>query len=111
MNVNKLLIDTLNFLNVPVKQGRYSGSSYPYITFFEVYASDTDFSDNKNETLEHRLQIDLFSKEDTTEYKKKIRKALKSNFYNVTSEDLFDGDINHVIFECYFYEDEEEEEE
>lgn len=110
MSVSELIIDTLSFLNIPVRQGRYGGSSFPYITFFEVYIGDTDFSNDENEILEHRFQIDLFSKEDTTEYKKKIRKALKSNFYNVTSKDLFDGDINHVIFECYFYEEEEEEE-
>ena len=108
MNLSKLVIDTLSYLNISIRQGRYSGSSYPYITFFEVYAGDTDFSDNKNERLEYRLQIDFYCKEDTTKYKKSIRKALKNNFYDVTSKDLFDEDVNHVVFECYFYEEEEE---
>lgn len=110
MNISKLIIDSLNFLNIPVRQGKYSGNNPSYITFFEVYAGDTDFSDNNNETLEHRFQIDLYTTEDITKLKKQIRKALKNNFYNVTSKDFYEEDIKHVIFECYFYEDDEVDE-
>lgn len=109
MSISKLIINTLSFLNIPVRQGRYGGSKTTYIIFFEVYSGDNNFSDDKNESLEHRYQISLYTKEDTTELKKEIRKALKGKFYNVTSKDLFDGDVNQVIFECYFYEDEEED--
>lgn len=109
MSASELIIDTLSFLKIPVRQGRYGGSSFPYIIFFEVNAADSDFSDDENESYEHRFQVSLYAKEDTTKLKKEIRKALKSNFYDVKSRDIFDGDINQVIFECYFYEDEEED--
>lgn len=107
--MNELINECLSFLNIPIRQGEYKGKEFPYITYFEVLCLDTEFSDDKAEREEHRIQIDFWIREDPTEYKKKIRKALKSKFYNITSNDIKDGDIWHIVFDMYHYEEEEEE--
>ena len=72
---------------------------------------DDDYSDDTNETNVHSLQIDLWTKTDPTEIKRKIRKALKSVFDDVTYTDLYEDDTKtfHICFRCYFYEEEEKE--
>lgn len=109
INVNKLIIDTLKEFNIPIRYRLYSGSETTYITFFEMNNFNEDYSDDKNETNVHSLQIDLWTKTDPTELKNKIRKALKEVFYDVTINDLFETDtkVYHIAFRCYLYEEEE----
>lgn len=109
ININKLIIDTLKSLNIPIRYRIYSGDETTYITFFEMNNFDEDYSDDENETNVHSLQIDLWTKTDSTELKNKIRKALKNKFYDVTSNDLYEKDTqtHHIAFRCYFYDEEE----
>lgn len=109
INVNKLIIDTLKEFNIPIRYRLYSGSETTYITFFEMNNFNEDYSDDKNETNVHSLQIDLWTKTDPTELKNKIRKALKEAFYDVTINDFYESDTEtyHIAFRCYFYEKEE----
>lgn len=109
INVNKLIIDTLKEFNIPIRYRLYSGSETTYITFFEMNNFDEDYSDDKNETNVHSLQIDLWSKTDPTSLKNRIKKALKTVFYNVTFNDFYESDTEtyHIAFRCYFYEKEE----
>lgn len=111
MNINQLIIDTLRPLGLDVRYRVYSGSNPTYITFFEVNNIDDDYSDEENETEVHSIQIDLWSSKDVTEIKKKIKQALKSNFTDVTYQDLYETDtkIFHISFRCYFYEEKESE--
>ena len=111
MNINKLIIDTLKPFDLPVKYRFYSGSNSTYITFFEINNFDDEFSNDEEECEVHSLQIDLFTKEDPTNLKKEIKKALKTNFSEVTFQDLYESDtgIFHICFRCYFYEYKEEE--
>lgn len=107
MNINKLIIDTLRPLGLDVRYRVYSGSNPTYITFFEMNNYDEDYSDNENETEVHSLQIDLWSKDDVTQLKEKIKKALKGKFDDVTYTDLYETDtkMHHIAFRCYFYEE------
>ena len=75
----------------------------------EMNNFNEDYSDDKNETNVHSLQIDLWTKTDPTELKNKIRKALKEAFYDVTINDFYESDTEtyHIAFRCYFYEKEE----
>ena len=111
MNINKLLIDTLRPLGLDVRYRVYSGSNSTYITFFELNNMDDDYSDGENEIEVHSLQIDLWSKNDVTQFKKDIKQALKRNFKDVTYQDLYEPDtkIFHIAFRCYFYEEKESE--
>lgn len=88
----------------------YSGSNSTYITFFEMNNYNEDYSDDDNETEVNSLQIDLFSNEDVTKLKKDIKKALESNFCDVTYADLYENDTKtyHIAFRCYFYGEKEE---
>lgn len=108
ININKIIINTLKYLNIPTKYRSYSGKEDTYITFFEINNFDDNYSDDRNETNVHSLQIDLWTKSDPTDLKNKIRKALKEAFYDVTYTDLYETDtkVYHIAFRCYFYEEE-----
>lgn len=107
MNINELVIDTLKHFGLDVRYMSYSGNNTSYITFFEINNIDEDYSDNENETEVHSLQIDLFSKNDVTQLKNDIKKALKRVFVDVTYQDLYEEDTKtfHIVFRCYFCEE------
>jgi hypothetical protein len=109
MNINKLILDTLNPLGYPVRYRVYSGSNPTYITFFEMNNFSDDYSEDAEGTEVHSLQIDLWSTQDVTQIKKDIQQALKAVFYGVTYQDLYENEtkINHIAFRCYFYETKE----
>lgn len=109
MNINNLILDTLNPLGIDVRYRKYSGPNTTYITFFEMNNQDDDYSDNKNETETHSLQIDLFTKSDPTQIKKDIKEELKGTFDDVTYQDFYEEDtqLYHIAFRCYFYEEKE----
>ena len=71
MNINKLIIDTLRPLGLDVRYRVYSGSNPTYVTFFEIQNYNEDYSEDKNETEVCSLQIDLWSKADVTQLKKR----------------------------------------
>ena len=110
MNINKLIIDTLSSFNLPIRYRRYSGNATSYITFFELNNLDDEFSNDEEECEVHSLQIDFFTKNDPNNIKKEIKKALKTNFSEVTFQDLFESDTKyyHICFRCYYYEYKEE---
>lgn len=109
MNINKLVIDTLKPLGIDVRYRVYSGNESTYITFFELSNTNEDYSEDRNETEVHSLQIDLWSKADVTQLKKDIKQALEEVFYDVTFNDLYESDtkVVHIAFRCYFYEEKE----
>lgn len=107
MNINSIVSSVLSNFNIPVRYRKYSGSEPTYITFFEIQNYNEDYSEDINETEVHSLQIDLWSKNDVTQLKKYIKQALKSNFEDVTYQDLYESDTKtyHIAFRCYFYEE------
>lgn len=109
MSINKLIINTLIPLGLDVRYRVYSGSNPTYVTFFEIQNYNEDYSEDKNETEVHSLQIDLWSKADVTQLKKDIKQALEEVFYDVTFNDLYESDtkVFHIAFRCYFYEEKE----
>jgi len=78
----------------------------PYITFFKMNDINEDFSDDVAETEGHSLQIDLFSKKDITDIQETIKQTLKTVFYDVTTQDIYEAETEtyHIAFRCYFYE-------
>ena len=110
MNINKLIISTLSFLNIPITYLIYSGSESTYITFFESNNYGEDYSDDIEEIEVHSIQIDLFTKKDPKELEKKINEALKNKFSGVEYQELYESDtkLHHICFRCYFYEFKEE---
>lgn len=75
--MNKLIIDTLETLRVPVSFQKYNGSESTYITFFcyndrgELYADDEELSTG------YYIQLDIFSRGSYTELKKQVEKLMK----------------------------------
>lgn len=109
ININKIVTDTLSHLNIPIRYRSYSGSKRQYITFFEVNNSEEDYSDDMSETEVFSLQVDLWSKDDPTQLKRLIKKALKSKFYYVNYQDVSVPNLFHIAFRCYYYNYEESE--
>lgn len=112
MNINKYIINSLSELEIPISFREYIGNEKTFITFFEVNNLDDDYSDDENETEVFSLQIDVWTDDDPTDLKKKIKKILKnSGFYDVEYQDgeAIESEF-HVIFRCYYYSDLEEKE-
>lgn len=77
--MNKLIIDTLKPLNVPVEFQVYNGSNIPYLTFFTIDDKGELYADNEEIATGYYIQIDVFSKGSYTELVKKINKLMKKS--------------------------------
>ena len=61
ININTLIFEALQTIGVPVFfQEADEGAEYPYITFFEYNNTPTDFSDDKEDTRTHYIQVDIW---------------------------------------------------
>lgn len=90
--INKLIIDALKPLNIPVAFQKYSGRAETYITFHEYLAAGEEYEDDDEALTAHYIQVDVWSKSDykdlaTDEYDTEAEKPkeqsakLKGNFY------------------------------
>lgn len=106
--INKLLMDALRPLGIPVAFQKYSGKSETYITFYEYLSSGEEFEDDEEAVTAHYLQIDLWSKGDYTELVGQIRNALLlAGFRRLNEIDLYEEDtkIYHKGMKFYYSEE------
>ena len=64
--INKLIIDVLKPLNIPVSFQRYTGKADTYITFHEYFTNGEDYEDDEESLTAHYIQVDVWSKKDYT---------------------------------------------
>jgi len=93
--MNKLIIDTLKSLGVPVAFQKYSGSELKYITFFiyneqgELWGDDTEIQTG------YYVQVDVWSKTDyTTIVDNAITTMRDIGFIRSYATDLYENDTN-----------------
>lgn len=106
--INKLIIDALNPLNIPVCFQRYSGKSETYITFHEYFSGGEDYEDDMESLTAHYVQVDVWSKADYTNIVKNIKELLlKARFKRLNEIDLYEQDtkIYHKGFKFYYLEE------
>ncbi len=106
--INKLIIDTLRPLSIPVAFQKYSGKAETYITFHEYLASSEEFEDDEEALTAHYVQIDLWSKVDYTELVELVRNALlAAGFKRLNEMDLYEEDtkIYHKGMKFYYLEE------
>lgn len=77
--MNKLIIETLKPLKIPIHFRNYSGKEDTYITFFTYLEQEEEFADNETILTGHYIHIDVFSKGNYNEIIKQAEKLLKAN--------------------------------
>lgn len=108
MSVNKLVIDTLKPLNVPVKPHTYTGDKSTYITFFEYLEQGENFADDDEEVTGHYIQVDIWSKGNVLKVSKKVKeKLIKVGFARKSEFEDYESDTK-LFRRCirFFYANE-----
>ncbi|WP_373898826.1 hypothetical protein ACER0A_004810 [Haloimpatiens sp. FM7315] len=106
--INKLIINTLKPLNIPVCFQRYSGKGETYITFHEYFSGGEDYEDDEERLTSHYVQIDVWSKNDYTGLVNEIKNLLNTvGFKRLNEADLYEEDtkIYHKGIKFYYLEE------
>ncbi|PRR84526.1 hypothetical protein [Clostridium vincentii] len=106
--INKLIIDALKPLNIPVAFQRYSGKAQIYITFYEYLATGEEYEDDEEALTAHYIQVDLWSKVDYIDVVKTIKELLlNAGFKRLNEIDLYEEDtkIYHKGLKFYYLEE------
>lgn len=91
--MNKLIIDTLKSLGVPVSFQVYSGAETTYITFFNYLENVESYADNKETSISNYIQVNVFSKGDYTALVNSVLDALKqAGFRRTYVTELYEND-------------------
>jgi hypothetical protein len=90
---------------VPVSFQKYTGTATTYVTFHEYYAAGEDFSEDEEESTEHNIQIDVFSKGNYNSLCEQI-KTLLVNFKRTGEWDMYEKETGyyHKVIRLYYKE-------
>jgi hypothetical protein len=100
MSLNKLIIDTLSPLGVPVAFHRYTGTATTYITFFEFNQRSAMNADDSEQNTQHSIQVDIWSKGDYTNLVQQVKNALNGvGFFRTSEAEFYEDDtkIYHKV--------------
>lgn len=110
--INKLIIETLKPLNIPISFQKYTGKADTYITFHEYIESGEIFEEDEESFTGHYIQVDVWSKNDYTGLVKSIKELFKAaDFKRLDEEDLYEKDIDlyHKGIRFFYLEEKEVE--
>ena len=108
--LNKMILETLSPLGVPVGFQKYSGQALTYITFHEYLQTGEEFEDDGEAFTGHYIQVDVWSKSDYSTLVAGIKQALKNAGFNRLDEaDLYEPDtaLYHKGIKFYYLEPKE----
>lgn len=77
--MNKLIMDALTPLDIPISFQVYNGSNTPYLTFFIINDKGEMYADDEEIATGYYIQIDIFSKGSYTDLVEKINKLMKKS--------------------------------
>lgn len=103
--INKLVIEALKSLNVPVSFQKYNGKESTYITFFNYLEQGEQYADNEEKSTGYYIQIDIWSKSDYTELIENVKNAMETaGFIRTSAADLFESDtkIYHKAIRFFY---------
>jgi hypothetical protein len=106
--MNKLVMDTIKPLNIPISFQKYSGASTTYITFFEYDQRGESFADDNEIDTGHYIQLDIWSKSDYSSIVSSVKSAMKAvGFTRLSETDLYEDDtkIYHKGIRFYYLEE------
>lgn len=107
--MNKLIIDTLEPIGVPVALQTYTGKETTYITFFTYLAQGEQFADDEEIVTGHYIQVDVWSKGNYVDVVDEVKNRMKqAGFRRRLEHDLYENDtkIYHKVLR-FVYEQEE----
>jgi hypothetical protein len=91
--MNKLIMDTLKSLNIPVSFQKYTGSATQYITFFLYGEQGEAWADNLEKETGYYVQVDVWSKSDYTSLVASVTSAMTSaGFKRTYAADMYEQD-------------------
>ena len=108
--INKLVIDTLKPLGVPVGFQKYSGAEATYITFLEYLQSGEEFEEDVEAFTGHYVQVDIWTKTDYTALTSNIKSLLiAAGFQRLNEADFYEPDtgLYHKGLKFYYLESKE----
>ncbi|WP_297988286.1 hypothetical protein [uncultured Anoxybacillus sp.] len=111
MSLNKMIIDTLKPLGVPVAFQTYEGKEKTYITFFEYNQFSALNADDEEQQTAHFIQVDVWSKGDYTSIVDEVKQRMKeAGFRRTTETELYEPDtkIYHKVLRFSYVEEREE---
>jgi hypothetical protein len=106
MSLNKLIIDTLSPLGVPVSFQRYTGTATTYITFFEFNQRPALNADDTEQNTQHSIQVDIWSKGDYTTLVQQVKDALNGvGFFRTSEAEFYEDDtkIFHKVIRFNYF--------
>lgn len=93
MVINKIVLETLASLEVPVAFQKYSGKDSTYITFHEYLQNGEDFSEDQESQTGHYIQVDVWSKSDYTALVTMVKsRLLAAGFHRLNEADFYESD-------------------
>jgi len=111
MEINKIVLDALAPVGVPVAFQKYSGTENTYITFHEYLQNGEDFSDDQEDQTGHYIQIDIWSKTDYTALVTTVKSLLlATGFHRLNEADFYEPDtgIYHKGLKFFYLESKED---
>ncbi|MBQ3603948.1 MAG: hypothetical protein IJA02_08920 [Clostridia bacterium] len=84
MNINKLVIECLKPINMPVCPGNYTGKKNEYIVFNYAGERPVIFGDNIDLIDITSVQVHCFTEQNPQKIKKRIRRCLRSGGFIIT---------------------------
>ncbi len=109
--INKLIIEALEPLKIPVSFQKYTGKAKQYITFHEYLVNGKAYEDDDETLTSHYVQVDVWSKEDYTDIVEQIKSLLTNKGFKRLDEiDMYENDthIYHKGIKFYYLEKREE---
>lgn len=91
--INKLIIEALKPLKIPVSFQKYSGKESTYITFFNYLEQGEQYADNEEKATGYYIQLDVWSKNDYIELIEKVKDRMRAaGFIRTFAADIFEDD-------------------
>ncbi|MCM3411229.1 hypothetical protein [Metabacillus litoralis] len=96
MSINEIIINALNFLNIPVRFQKIldqDGDPSNYVTFFEYNQNGALHGDDSEIKSNHFIQIDVWSNGNYSDIVKQIKEKLTEiGFIRTYEKDLYETD-------------------
>jgi cation transport regulator ChaC len=108
MNLNSLIINTLQPLNVPVAFLVYTGTTRPYITFLELDQRSAFDCDDEEKETGHTIQVDVFHTGNYNSLVESVKQKLKEvGFTRTNEQDFYETDtkLYHKVIRFSYYEE------
>lgn len=103
MNVNQIVINALSPMKKPVSPNHYGGTAEEYIIFNYADERPIFHADDEEIFDQTEIQVHLFTRNNPQQYKKTIRRLLRSSGFSILNTQEFyesDTNYNHVVVEC-----------